>query len=43
MMLQYQPDAELIAATLLHDTLEDTSVLMRDIQEISPEVAELVE
>lgn len=42
-MLQYQPDAELIAATLLHDTLEDTSVLMRDIQEISPEVAELVE
>jgi len=43
MMLQYQPDAELIAATLLHDTLEDTSILIRDIEEISPEVAELVE
>jgi len=42
-MLQYQPDAELIAATLLHDTLEDTSILIRDIEEISPEVAELVE
>ncbi len=43
MMIQYQPDAELIAATLLHDTIEDTSITITDIQKISPEVANIVE
>ncbi len=43
MMIQYQPDAELIAATLLHDTIEDTTITMNDIEMISPSVAELVE
>jgi (p)ppGpp synthase/HD superfamily hydrolase len=43
MMIQYQPDAELIAATLLHDTIEDTPITIADIQKISPEIASLVE
>lgn len=43
MMLPYKPDAELIAATLLHDTLEDTATSMDDIEKISPSVAILVE
>ena len=43
MMLQYKPDAILIAATLLHDTIEDTSITLEDITKISPEVAVLVE
>ena len=43
MMLQYQPDAELIAATILHDTIEDTSITIEDISGISPNIAELVE
>jgi len=43
MMIPYQPDAELIAATLLHDTIEDTPITIGDIEKISPQVAHLVE
>jgi (p)ppGpp synthase/HD superfamily hydrolase len=43
MMLPYKPDAELIAATLLHDTIEDTTTDMEDIEKISPVVAILVD
>lgn len=43
MMIPYQPDAELIAATLLHDTIEDTTVTIHDIALISPNVADIVE
>jgi GTP pyrophosphokinase len=43
MMIQYEPDATLIAATLLHDTVEDTSITMDDIVNLSPDVATLVE
>ncbi len=43
MMLQYQPDALLIAGTLLHDTIEDTIIGLEDIGQLSPEVALLVE
>jgi len=43
MMIPYKPDAELIAATLLHDTIEDTAVTMHDITLISPSVADIVE
>lgn len=43
MMLPYKPDAELIAATLLHDTVEDTTLSIDDIEKLSPTVATLVE
>ncbi len=43
MMIQYKPDAELIAAALLHDTIEDTPVTIHDIRVFSPNVANLVE
>lgn len=42
MMIQYHPDAELIAAALLHDTIEDTAITTYDIQTLSPSVAEIV-
>jgi (p)ppGpp synthase/HD superfamily hydrolase len=43
MMLPYSPDAELVAATLLHDTVEDTIITSEDIRALSPAVAILVE
>jgi len=43
MMLPYKPDAELIAATLLHDTIEDTITSIEDIELLSPVVAMIVE
>lgn len=43
MMLQYHPDAVLVAATLLHDTIEDTPITLNDITMISADVATLVE
>lgn len=43
MMLPYSPDAELIAAALLHDTIEDTWITSGDIEVLSPTVTTLVE
>jgi GTP diphosphokinase / guanosine-3',5'-bis(diphosphate) 3'-diphosphatase len=43
MMISYQPEVEIMAATLLHDTIEDTSVTMHDIAAISPSIADIVE
>jgi GTP pyrophosphokinase len=43
MMMPYKPDAELIAATLLHDTIEDTTTDIKSIEKLSPVVARLVD
>jgi GTP diphosphokinase / guanosine-3',5'-bis(diphosphate) 3'-diphosphatase len=43
MMLPYKPSAVLIWATLLHDTLEDTTETFETIREIHPDIADIVE
>lgn len=43
MMLPYMPDAYLISATLLHDTIEDTDVTFEEIEKIHPVIAQIVE
>ncbi len=43
MMLPYSPCEKLIAATLLHDTLEDTDITYEKIAQLDPEVAHIVE
>lgn len=43
MMLPHKPDAHLIGATLLHDTIEDTDVSFTDIANIHPHIAQIVE